>query len=94
MAESQMPTHLKEISSPAGMSNFDGEIDEGVEEALKRGDVYTHHAAWDFNGLVWYDTEREVFIEEIWRYQMPVGTYEAPDLRELMRLTNDDWGWS
>jgi hypothetical protein len=92
--ESRMPTHLKEIYSPAGMSNFDGEIDEGVDEALRRGDVYTHHAAWDFNGKVWYDTERGVFIEEIYRYQTLVGDYEAPTLRELMQLTNDDWGWT
>jgi hypothetical protein len=89
-----MPAHLKEISPPAGMSNFDNEIDEGVEEALKAGDWYCHHAAWDFNGLVWYDAELGMFIEEIWRYKTQVGTYQAPTLRELMDLTNDDWGWS
>jgi hypothetical protein len=94
MTISQLPEGLVEIEAPAGISNMDGVIDAELEARLKQGDVYTHHAAWDFNGIVWFNTERGVFIEEIWRYKTPVGTYEAPDLRELMKLTNDDWGWA
>lgn len=75
------------------MSNFDGSIDDGMEEALKEPGTYSHHDAWDFNGKVWWDAEEGVFKEEIWVYRAPQAVMSAPTLRELMNTVNDEWGW-
>lgn len=73
-----------------GMSNFDHTIDDGFEEALRAGGVFGRHAAWDFNGKVWFSGG--VFVEEVWRYRMPVATVVAPTLAELMAAVNNKWG--
>lgn len=76
-----------------GMSNFDGLIDDGLEEALKSqpGKVCAHHPAWNFLGYVWYEDGK--FQEQIWQYNSPVEEIEADTLEELMKIANDKYGW-
>lgn len=74
------------------MSNFDGRIDEGLEEALRAGQRGTH-AAWNFNGLIWYDPADSLFWERVSRYHIPVESISAPGLRELMEQVNEKYGW-
>jgi hypothetical protein len=75
-----------------GMSNFNHEIDDGFEVALrnKPGIAWGRHAAWEFNGRVWFDGE--LFHEEIWRYCRPRVTVSAATLPELMRAANNEFG--
>jgi hypothetical protein len=89
---SVIPDDWREIDPH--MSNFDHEIDEGMEEGLKEPKTYSEHCAWDFHGKVWYDADEGVFKEEVWRYKEPVAVMSAPTLQELMTTVNDEWGWS
>lgn len=75
--------------SGLGMSNFDSEIDEGLEAALRNGMKGTH-AAWNFNGQVWFADG--LFHEEVWIYRVPRKVLSAPSLRELMEAVNAEFG--
>jgi len=76
------------------MSNFDGSIDDGLEEALKEPGTYSEHAAWDHHGKVWWDAEEGVFKEEVWQYKVPVAVLSAPTLQELRETVNEEYGWA
>lgn len=74
------------------MSNCDHTIDDGMAEQLRAapGQVYSRHAAWNFNGKVWF--ENGTFYEEVWVYCTPRETLSAPSLRELMDVVNAKYG--
>ncbi|HZM84234.1 MAG TPA: hypothetical protein VFC19_51600 [Candidatus Limnocylindrales bacterium] len=74
-----------------GMSNFDHNVDEGFEGALRAGGVWGRHAAWEFNGIVWF--ENGLFHEQVWRRHVPQTMMSAASLRKLMTDVNDQWGW-
>jgi len=78
--------------SDHGMSNFDHVIDDGLEADLRAG-LKGRHAAWDFNGLVWFETRIGQFCEAVRQYHVLVGVVAAPTLRELMGEVNDEYGW-
>jgi hypothetical protein len=84
----RLPEIFEEIDR--SMSNFDHTIDEGFEDALKGGKVFGRHAAWDFNGLVWYQDGK--FHEEVWVYRSYRKTYGADTLELLMEGVNRDFG--
>jgi len=73
-----------------GMSNFDHSIDEGLDDALRAGGVFGRHAAWNFNGRVWFSGG--LFYEEVWCYGKPIGQHSAATLPELMQVVNDKYG--
>lgn len=73
-----------------GMSNFDHVIDDGFADALQGGKVYGRHAAWNFNGTVWWDGKQ--FAEEVWVYRVPRDVLRADTLEELMEEVNDRYG--
>ncbi len=75
-----------------GMSNFDGEIDEGLAEALtaKPALVMAQHSAWNFCGFVWFEDGK--FIEQVWRYGSPVTELNADTLEELMEEVCSEYG--
>ena len=79
--------------TPLGMSNFDGKIDDGLAEALIAGEgkVYASHAAWNFNGKVYY--RDGMFHEDVWRYHSLKETISAETLQELMSAVNDEYGY-
>jgi hypothetical protein len=84
------PEGYTEIS--LGMSNLDQSIDEGFEEQLRSRRVWGRHAAWNFNGHVWF--ENGEFHEEVWRYGQPVASFSEPTLAELMETVSDEYGWA
>lgn len=73
------------------MSNFDHTVDQGFAEALQGGKVYGRHAAWDFNGIVWWDGEK--FAEEVWVYRSPAEVMRADSLEELMEAVSNRYGY-
>jgi hypothetical protein len=76
----------------AAMTNADHSIDDGLEDALRRG-MKGRHAAWNFNGLVWLDDRTGMFCEVVRQYHVIVGAFAAPSLKELMSEVNDCYGW-
>lgn len=76
-----------------GMSNFDCEIEEGFEEALRKepNKVFGRHAGWDFNGRVYFDGKQ--FIEQVWTYGRIAGEVKADTLNGLMDEVNNAYGW-
>lgn len=74
------------------MSNCDHRIDDGMEEQLRAapGEVYSRHAAWNFNAKVWFEGGK--FHSEVWVYRSPRQTFTADTLRELMDLANAEYG--
>lgn len=95
MQGSALPEGYKELDKffPAGMSNSDGTIDDGFAEALRSGRVCGRHAAWNFNGCVWYDPETLEFVEEVWVYQAPRRIFRAETLEQLMTIVNNEFGY-
>lgn len=83
-----LPADWAEIG--LGMSNFDHKIDDGLDQALRAGGVWGRHAAWEFNGRVWFANGR--FHEQVWRHRSPVATVTADTLPELMTEVNARWG--
>jgi hypothetical protein len=75
-----------------GMSNCFGEIDEGMDEALRArpAEVYGRHAGWNFNGLVWF--EGGLFHEQGRCYRVPRKEISAPTLGKLMSAVNAEFG--
>jgi hypothetical protein len=72
-----------------GISNFDDEIDEGMEGALRDGKS-GFHAAYEHWGIVWF--EDGAFREVVRRYGSNVDLVSASTLRELMDEVNERWG--
>ena len=77
---------------PIGMSNYDGQIDEGLDEALRAEPtkVFATHAAWNFAGRVWFENSQ--FHELIWRHHIPIEILKADTLQELMAMANEAYG--
>lgn len=74
---------------PYSMSNFDHTIDIGMSDTLKANtNTFGRHAAWNYNGLVYFDKEKNKFIEEIYRYREHIDTREADTLEELFLQVN------
>lgn len=85
------PEGSEEINSPAGMSNLSFEVEDGVEDALRRGDTYTHYAGWNFNGRVWFADD--TFRCQVWQWQVPVATFSADTLDKLMHAVSSEYGY-
>lgn len=83
---------LSRPESDCGMSNFDHSIHDGAEADLRAG-MRTRHAAWEFNGVVWYDAEAGMFYEAVRRYHVLQAIIGRPELLDLMAAVNDEYGW-
>lgn len=73
-------------------SNFDGVLDTEVEERLKKGDCYAAHAAWDYNGSVWFDPDTDTWHEQIWVYGSPVETITGDSATNVIAKTLAKYG--
>jgi hypothetical protein len=78
--------------SAFGMTNFDQSIAPGLEADLRAG-MRGRHAAWEFNGIVWYDDKARQFCEIVRRYHVIQAIIGRPSLQELMDAVNDEYGW-
>lgn len=65
-------------------SNLDHSY-EMTEEQIKNSRMYHQHAAWDFCGYVWFDTEEQRFIEEIMIYKSVVNTLYGKTLESVIQ---------
>jgi hypothetical protein len=84
---------------PAGLedlgtvySNFDHVLEKAIAEKLALGGSRASHAAWDFNGIVWF--EDGVWFEKINRYQHHETTLEGATLEEVLSEANGRFGSS
>lgn len=87
-------TDKEEITNKEGgiYSNFDHVLNEGVKEVLqnKPNECWSHHAAWDFCGYIWYDGKR--WREEIWVYHSFQEVLEADTVEDLIEGANEKYG--
>ena len=72
------------------MSNYEHEIDEGMDQALRSQQVISSHSAWRFHGKVWFADGQ--FHEEVWINHSPRAVRSAATLPLLMKLVNEEFG--
>jgi hypothetical protein len=70
-------------------SNIEGVLDLEVEERLKRGDA---HAAWEYNGSVWFDPDTDTWHEEVWRYGSCIDTITGDSATNVIAKTLARYG--
>src|SRR5260370_37964870 len=83
------PDDYQEID--LGMTNFDGSIDDGLDEALRTGKVFGRHAGWEFNGRGWVQDGQ--FHEAGSRDRCHVDTISGATLQELMEAREAEIRW-
>jgi hypothetical protein len=86
------PVGWVETPGPNVMSNLGLRVDQDVAAVLRQGGFFSRHAAWDFNGLVWFRDDR--WHEAVWVHRRYVASYTADSPEELMKLVNDQHGWA
>jgi len=75
------------------MSNYDRKIITATADALKRDELFSRYAGWNFNGKVWRDGERDTWHCEVWCYGNFMETFSAETLEELMQDISDKYGY-
>lgn len=85
------PADWAELNADPVMTNLDHTINEDVAALLRDRDLVSRHAAWDFNGIVWF--ERGHWHERVSVYHVWQTTLHALTLPELMKVVNDRFGW-
>ena len=75
------------------MTNFDHSVSANVAAELvaQPNKICAQHSGWNFCGYAWWDGEN--FQEEVWVYNSPVKTVQAPNLEALMAIVNEEFGW-
>jgi hypothetical protein len=74
-----------------GISNIsEPMVDEGLADLLQCEKKYTHHAAVNFNGEVWWEDGQ--FHEDVWVYGQIRGHHSSPTLEELAEEVCAKWG--
>ena len=72
------------------MSNYNHEIDRDVEEQLKSGEYCSAYPAWNFHGIVWFDSGLwKCMIEQ---YRVHIETIVAESLEEIMEEASLKYG--
>lgn len=56
-----------------------------TEEQVKDSDMHHQHAAYNFCGYVWFDPEKQQFVEEINVYRNVVNTLYGKTLDEVIQ---------
>ena len=84
------PDFTDYTDSNLGMSNFDGAIDEGLEEKLKEGKFFGQHFGLNFCGVLWFQDGE--FHELVQVYGAVVNHAKAATLEELRNLVNEVHG--
>ena len=71
-------------------SNFDHILKDGAESALRAGDNYFTHPAWDHYGFVWFADDK--FHEMVKQHRIHVATISNESLEEVIAEVNDTYG--
>jgi hypothetical protein len=74
-------------------SNFNHDY-EMTEEQIKNSGMYHAHPAWDFCGYVWFDIEKQKFVEEIMIYRNVVNVLCGETLDGVIQEAVDLYGSS
>lgn len=86
-----LPQEWTEIGGVAGLSNFDFRVEDGIEDALRAGGVWTRYAGWNFNGRVWFcDND---FHCEVWVYGVPREVISRATLVDLIHAVSSEYGY-
>ena len=72
------------------MSNFDHEIEDGLDKKLRDGNVWAGYTGWNFFGRVWHDGEK--FRCEVWQYRSIMETMDAASLKGVMATVCEKYG--
>lgn len=75
-------------------SNFDQsfEFSEPEKELKKNPNQKYQHSAWDFCGYISFNSDKDIFVEEIWRYNCHVDTLSDISLKNLIETANLKYG--
>lgn len=87
----KIPGNYKEYSE-AVMSNFDHEINESIAKKLKKENIYSQYAGWNFCGYVWWNRKIKKWCCEVWQYRSHVETITANTLNEIMEDVSNKYG--
>lgn len=72
-------------------SNFNHEYDM-TEEEVKNSNMYHAHPAWNFCGYVWFDSEKQQFVEEIMVYKSVANIFYGGTLDEVIQKAIELYG--
>jgi len=84
-----MPDDLKKFKQE--YSNYDCVVPKGAEKALKTGEYYVEHPAWNHWGMIYFKDGK--FIEQVLQYGSVVGIVEGDTLEQVFKNVNDKYGW-
>ena len=65
---------------------------EMTEEQVKNSKMYHCHAAWNSCGYVWFDLEKQQFVEEIWVYKSIVNVLYGETLEAVIQKAIELYG--
>lgn len=82
-----------EMTADDCLSNFDHAEVPGAADCLRAKRISMKYSGYNFNGDVWFDRDRSLFVCAVHRYHAHVATYTAPTLAELIPLVSNDYGW-
>ena len=82
-AEIRKPQSITEYPGNAIISNLTNQIDQQIAAAIKSTNFFSRYAAWNFNGIIWWNDELGYWCAEIWRFNNYVASYLAETLEEL-----------
>ena len=86
-----MESNAPEKETERIYSNFDHELNKESKEFLQtHPDYFARHAAWNFNGLVWFSKGK--WYEEIWIYHSIEEVLSGDTAEEVIRQANDEYG--
>lgn len=89
----RLPESFTEYEGEQLMSNYDGQIIEETATALKREELFSRYAGWNFNGKVWWDGDKDIWHCEVWCYGCYRETITANTLEEIMQAVSDKYGY-
>lgn len=75
------------------VSNFDGEVNEKLEELMKKKRIVCGYSAWNFHGDIWYSPSIKKMHCLIMQYGSPIEVIEAKTVEEIRQLASEKYGW-
>jgi hypothetical protein len=73
------------------MSNYDGEINEDVAEALRSGQYLAEYTGWNFHATCWFADG--LFHAEVSVYHVHRATISAETPAKLMKAVSEAFGY-